>query len=795
MKNRLLFALKSFLAIIGLFLAFWFFFAYPSDRRIAQFQSNFGLIDKNSSQSKKQWSVKRRLFRDKLPYRLDVGDAEYLTALTKVEARLPQESQLNSFRFNHSKQLYLPIGLYPFRLDGRDGIFLPAGRSLRVNPGLLGHTRVEAGLWTPGSNATLYIESGRSRESHSVSYLSPDSSVDLNSLWYKAIGKWFHVDLIAGNHFDSWKDFSSIFDLKESDEIQLTCKSHGDGCFISDLNFLGQDESASRNFLVILVDTLRRDAIDPHYAPRMARLAQNSMNFVGAISPGNMTSPSTNALLSCRLPTDLGGWAFSYGVSREERNEFYRSSHKSFPDAFSRNGFSTAMIGSVSLISELYGVGIHHGFDRQIAVETDGFDTAQIARETKKWLTDNASQRFFLYVHLNAPHAPYKAPWTDLFRTWPGIQVFKSYANILRWLYTSEVHYTDRYVDSILRSLDDLGLAENTIVVLLADHGDQMRERRFRDNESGPEFEGSYFDHGATLLDDEIGVPLVIRDPGLKTGVVIPDRVSTIDLGPTLMELAGISGVNSCFGKSLVPYLLGAQTGDLQKRVLASEGFQGRAIIFENRYKYIKSYEPTQKRIHHPDRYFSEQTLYFSKEQLYDLEIDPFEENNLAFGDDGLIETARSLYRRTFGVKEGFELVIESPDGGEIKGQFPRSTEIDVIYGQGSISRNHNGTHLLTDGQKTLVLRIKGWDPEASWLRVGDRPVNVRKTSLRLPVDADIQRLPVESGGEGSLVPFPREASAFIRRIEDSGREERKIRITNPAFESVLREWGYLNDR
>jgi hypothetical protein len=234
---------------------------------------------------------------------------------------------------------------------------------------------------------------------------------------------------------------------------------------------------------------------------------------------------------------------------------------------------------------------------------------------------------------------------------------------------------------------------------------------------------------------------------------------------------------------------------ELISRTLASEGFQGRAIIFENRYKYIRSYEPTQKRVHFPQSYLSEQTLYFSREQLYDLKEDPSEDRNLVSTDLDLLEKARSLYKSVFKVKDGWELVIESPVAAEITGRFPASTMIQLSQGEASFSRKNDFVYLHGRDQTTIIMQITNWDPKASWIRVGDRKVAVKRTSLRLPLNTDIASLPIESAGQESLIPFPKEPTAYIRRVEDSGREERKIRITNPAFESVLREWGYLNDR
>lgn len=795
MKRLLVILCGIFVLLLTGFLAVWLAFVYPNDSRIALFKRSVGDTTETSSGPKEYWIVKKRFFADNLSHRFDVEEDVYKLSRQRVEPSFPREAQSRSDRFSHSKQLYLPIGLYPYRLDGRDGIFIPAGGSLFVSPRIVGRTKIQIGVWAPVQTATIDIAIGKGESSHRVTFVPPTTPLDPDSLLYRVFGKWFHVDMVPGEDFAGWADTSTVLDLVESDEVRFECQTSGDGCFLSEPFFGVVDQTERKNFLVILVDTLRRDGIDSHISPSMYRLAQNSVRFSKAIAPGNMTSPSTNALLSCRLPTELGGWAFAYGVSKDERNEVYRKAHRSFPDAFSRAGYLTTMIGSVSVISELYGVGVHHGFNRQIAIETDGLDTAQITRETQTWLAEHASQRFLLYMHLNAPHAPYKAPLQDIFATWPGLSAFGSYGDILRWLYASEVHYTDRYVDALLKTLDELGLSDNTVIALIADHGDQMRVHKFSGNEVGPSFEGSYFDHGATLLDDEIGVPMIIHDPKLKRGMSVDDYVSTIDLGPTLMDMAGLPNRVTYAGKSLVPYIYDGAKEPLERRVLASEGFQGRAIIFDNRYKYIKSYEPTQKRIHRPYHYISEQTLFFAKEQLYDLTKDPAEEQNLASAESGLMGKARELYRRVFGVKEGWELVVESPEGSDIRGEFPIQTKLRVIEGEATLSQDRDKVYLQSNAQSTLILRLSNWDPKSSWLRIGDRELAIKKTSLRLPLNVGFEGLPIEPGGHETLIPYPREASAYIRRVEESGREERKIRITNPAFESVLREWGYLNDR
>src|SRR5690606_21819181 len=119
------------------------------------------------------------------------------------------------------------------------------------------------------------------------------------------------------------------------------------------------------------------------------------------------------------------------------------------PAQFTKARYDTAMVGNVSVLSEVYGVGVNHGFRHQISLEVDGYDTPAIARDAVRWLAKNGDHPFFLYVHFNAPHAPYRAPLFDLVRAFPGFGVFSSYAETLHWLYQGEVAYTDRYVGQV----------------------------------------------------------------------------------------------------------------------------------------------------------------------------------------------------------------------------------------------------------------------------------------------------------------------------------------------------------
>ncbi|NBQ54609.1 MAG: hypothetical protein EBU49_13665, partial [Proteobacteria bacterium] len=387
-------------------------------------------------------------------------------------------------------------------------------------------------------------------------------------------------------------------------------------------------------------------------------------------SPGNMTSPSTNALLGCHTPTEMKGIAFAYAVDDLSREAHYKSKITSFPKMFSDRGYETAMIGNISVVSEVIGGGISHGFNESVSIETEGYETALAAMEGARWIKSHKKSPFFLYVHLNAPHAPYKAPLSDIFATWPGMSALGSMQSALKWLYAAEVNYAARSFQKILDSVEAASISEFTNVVLLADHGDHQVHRIFHGNEAGPPVEGAFFDHGATLLSDEVGVPLVWRGPGVS-----PDDqrepVTTLGVGPALLNRANIPldrcGLSSRQAGVVLSAKLKGETSEPSP--FGIEAYQQRAVVFDARWKYIRAHEPTQKKLVPVTGWRMFPSEIFIREELYDLKSDRGETRNLApdSTSSDLLSRARGEYEKFYDVSTGFELIVEAPHGEPVR--------------------------------------------------------------------------------------------------------------------------------
>ncbi len=162
-----------------------------------------------------------------------------------------------------------------------------------------------------------------------------------------------------------------------------------------------------------------------------------------------------------------------------------------------------------------------------------------------------AQEPFFLWVHYFDPHSPYeyRKEYEATERIGEEPDFYKGYSTAMRERirnYDSEVRYSDHYLGELLKAIDDLGLRDNTLVVVLADHGESLGEH-------------GYEGHGRALYENIVRVPLIFRYPGhIPAGKVIEHPVSLLDLAPTLIDLTVAAHSNHRIpntfrGKSLAP--------------------------------------------------------------------------------------------------------------------------------------------------------------------------------------------------------------------------------------------------
>jgi arylsulfatase A-like enzyme len=197
--------------------------------------------------------------------------------------------------------------------------------------------------------------------------------------------------------------------------------------------------------------------------------------------------------------------------------------------------------------------GLHQGFSylfENIPGRADELYTGDPVR----WIEEHRDRNFFLYLHLADPHEPYDPP--DGFRQWfegldAGAQALdrrdpRWLQEARRALYDGEIRFNDRWFEVFLDRLDELALADDTLVIFMSDHGEHLGEH-------------GRWSHNPPGYAQVLHTPLIMVYPrGLPSGLVIDTAVQNLDIMPTILELAGVDGGALLLqGDSLVPLMTG----------------------------------------------------------------------------------------------------------------------------------------------------------------------------------------------------------------------------------------------
>jgi len=297
------------------------------------------------------------------------------------------------------------------------------------------------------------------------------------------------------------------------------------------------------NVLLIVVDTLRADHLgcygyDRDTSPSIDKLAEHSLLFKNAISVAPWTTPSVASMFTSQYPTALGMGAEPVVLGSELLT---------LAEVFKGNSYKTAGIISHVLVSRV--LGFAQGFDSYDEENAKGHShvsSPSITRKAISYIEQHQNDRFFLFLHCFDPHYSYIMHEDyDYYPDYDGQlysgQVVEEQREIapkmspddiryIKALYDSEINFTDKYIRVILDKLKELGLYENTLIVLTADHGEEFLER------------GDYWiGHTNSLYQEQIHVPLVIKPAGHNKPQVVEEYVGLIDLMPTIVERAGLS--------------------------------------------------------------------------------------------------------------------------------------------------------------------------------------------------------------------------------------------------------------
>ncbi|MEW4568814.1 sulfatase [Tautonia sp. JC769] len=391
------------------------------------------------------------------------------------------------------------------------------------------------------------------------------------------------------------------------------------------------------NVLIILVDDLGFGDLSSFGAPDLQTpnidaLAASGLRFSNAYANCPVCSPTRAALLSGRTPDVVG----VPGVIRTHRFNnwgYLDPDVPLLPELLGEAGYHTAIVGKWHLGLESPNTPGERGFDHVHGFLGDMMDDyythrrhdinymrlgdAEIDPEGhatdlfSDWAIDYLDSRkdqaapFFLYLAYNAPHTPIQPPedWVDrVRRREPGIDEGRARLVAL-------IEHMDDGIGRVLRALDANGQAESTLVVFASDNGGQL--------DVGARC-GPYRGGKGDLYEGGIRIPMAARWPGQIAAGSSTDRVTlTMDLFPTVCELAGATIPEATAGRSLVPLFLGRSMPE-DNRALVFVRREGGPRYLGQDYYAIR-HGPWKLVQNHP----------FEPFQLYNLEQDPQETRNM----------------------------------------------------------------------------------------------------------------------------------------------------------------------
>lgn len=290
------------------------------------------------------------------------------------------------------------------------------------------------------------------------------------------------------------------------------------------------------NVILISVDTLRADHLGfyGHHvptSPNLDRLAAQSMIFDDMVCEVPLTGPSFAAMMTSRFPRATGVTRNGIRLAEDVPTT---------AELFAAAGYDTICVTSNwTLKSKL------SGLDRGFATYDDGFkkrrwlilkserDAEDVTDAALDYLQQRDGSRPLLaWFHYSDPHAPYK--YRDGFEVASPEDFPDDPGADEKARYDSEIAYTDAQIQRVLDALPD----EDTYVVFVGDHGESLREH-------------GYLGHGRRMYQNNMRVPLFIHGPSVQPGrTSAPAR--GIDIGPTLLRLAGIDLDSGMVGEPLI---------------------------------------------------------------------------------------------------------------------------------------------------------------------------------------------------------------------------------------------------
>lgn len=308
------------------------------------------------------------------------------------------------------------------------------------------------------------------------------------------------------------------------------------------------------NVLLVGLDTVRVDATSitgdgpagRDTTPRLREFGARGVVFENAVSQAPWTLPAFASILTGRYPLEHGAHRITSSLARGETT---------LAEILREAGYFTAAITSHVYLDRRHGLdqGFEH-FDCSNALGHKAVTSTAVTELAIAALEARDARPFFLFAHYFDPHYEYldhrEHDWADGYQGWLREQ--NDFENLLKirhlveapeveWLsalYHEEIAHTDAQVGRLLDWLSAAGLADDTLVIVVADHGEEFAER-------------GNFGHTISLYEEQLAVPLLILAPGAHVGRV-RSVVETRAIFDTVIERLGVAYERSKDSRSLL---------------------------------------------------------------------------------------------------------------------------------------------------------------------------------------------------------------------------------------------------
>lgn len=396
------------------------------------------------------------------------------------------------------------------------------------------------------------------------------------------------------------------------------------------------------NVILISMDTLRSDHLGSYgyeraTSPHLDALSRQGVLFKQVIAQAPYTVSSHTSMLTSLYP--------SFHKVNLLRESTMNPRIETLAEHFYNNGYRTwAIVGGGQMSSDY---GLSEGFESYIEFTSPHRDVWRKIQEIIGFIEKEKNNNFFIFFHSYKPHAPYNpiAPYDTMFSPNYSGPISGSIEQIeainsgelkvtprdiqhLIALYDGDIREMDDQIQELFDYLKKAGLDKRTLVVFTSDHGEEFGEH------------GKVGVHSHTVYDELLHVPLIFRLTDiLPAGAVFENQVQSVDIFPTILDLAGIDFTQtSIHGQSLLPLIKNELKAEYNRRAfserLAGDGNHLRAMR-SPQFKYIMQ-ENKKKNI--VDHFY------------YDLTKDPQEQNSLQMTPEKLREMFNQI---SFLIEEG----------------------------------------------------------------------------------------------------------------------------------------------